>query len=81
LDQVSALLIEKETIDRVEFEALLRGEDPETVFRARDEARERKAAESKRVQRQRKPRGEQEGVEPDGQVATGLSPFAGRGED
>ncbi len=81
LDQLSALLIEKETIDREEFEALLRGEDPEAVFRARDEARAAKAAESKRVQKQRKARSEQDVVEPDGQVAAGLSPFMGQDED
>jgi cell division protease FtsH len=66
LDKLSALLIDKETIDREEFEALLGGQDPEEVFRARDESRARKAAESKRVQRQRKPKGEAEIVEPDG---------------
>ncbi len=81
LDMVSQLLIDKETIDRDEFEALLRGEDPEEVFRARDEARERKAAESKRVQRLRKSRSEQEPMEPDGQVAPGLSPMVGRQEE
>ena len=54
LDKISLLLIDKETIDREEFEALLAGEDPEEVFKARDEARARKAAESKRVQRQRR---------------------------
>ena len=73
LDKISLLLIEKETIDREEFEALVAGEDPDEVFRARDEARARKAAESKRVQRQRRPREEQETLEPDGheRVATG----------
>ena len=73
LDKISLLLIDKETIDRVEFEALVAGEEPEEVFKARDEARARKAAESKRVQRQRKPREEQETLEPDGRerVATG----------
>ena len=81
LDKLSALLIEKETIDREEFEALMWGEDPEAVFRARDEARAQKAAESKRVQKQRKTRSEQDVMEPDGQVATGLTPFMGQGED
>jgi cell division protease FtsH len=79
LDKISLLLIDKETIDRDEFEALVAGEDPDEVFRARDEARARKAAESKRVQRQRRPREEQEGIEPDGRerVATGgVSPMA-----
>jgi len=73
LDMISLLLIDKETIDREEFDALVAGDDPEEVFKARDEARVRKAAESKRVQRQRKPREEQETLEPDGheRVATG----------
>ncbi|MBC7292647.1 MAG: hypothetical protein H5T84_00830 [Thermoleophilia bacterium] len=65
LDKISNLLMEKETIYRPEFEALLAGQDPEEVFRARDEARARREAESKRVQRQRRPR-EQEVLEPDG---------------
>ena len=71
LDRVSLLLMEQETIDRDEFEAILAGKDPEEVFKARDEARARKAAESKRLQRQRRPR-ERE-LEPEGQpgVATG----------
>jgi len=81
LDMVSRLLIDKETIDREEFEALLRGDDPEEVFRLRDEARARKEAESKKSSRTRKPRSEPEPVEPDGQVAPGLSPFVGREED
>ncbi len=72
LDKLSLLLIEQETIDREEFEAILAGEDPVAVFKARDEARARKSAESKRSQRQRRPR-EQEEIEPDGRerVATG----------
>jgi cell division protease FtsH len=83
LDKISLLLIDKETIDRTEFEALLAGEDPEEVFKARDEARALKAAESKRVQKQRRPR-EQEGLEPDGRerVATGgVVPMAPYSED
>ncbi len=63
LDKMSLLLMDKETIDREEFEALLAGTDPEEVFRARDEARARKAAESKRVQRPRRVK-EQEEVDP-----------------
>ena len=49
LDKISLLLIEKETIDREQFEAIIRGEDPEEVFRAVDEAKARKAAESARA--------------------------------
>jgi ATP-dependent Zn protease len=76
LDKMALLLMEQETIDKEEFEAILAGEDPHDVFRARDEARARKLAENKRVQRQRRPR-EQEGLEPDGRIATGgVSPMA-----
>jgi len=72
LDMISHLLIDKETIDREEFEALVSGKDPEEVFRERDESRARKAAQAKRAQRQRRTR-EQELPEPDGheRVATG----------
>ncbi|MBN1320935.1 MAG: ATP-dependent zinc metalloprotease FtsH [Thermoleophilia bacterium] len=82
LDKVSLLLMEQETIDRDEFEAILAGKDPEEVFKARDEARARKAAESKRLQRQRRPR-ERE-LEPEGQpgVATGgVTPMISHVED
>jgi cell division protease FtsH len=76
LDKISLLLMEQETIDRDEFEALLAGEDPQEVFRARDEARARKAAEAKRAQRQRRSR-ESESLEPEGRIATGgISPMA-----
>ncbi len=73
LDKISLLLIDKETIDKEEFEALVAGEDPDEVFKARDEARARKVAEGKRAQRQRKSREGQETLEPDGRerVATG----------
>jgi cell division protease FtsH len=73
LDKISMLLIDKETIDKDEFEALLAGADPDEVFKTRDEALARKAAESKRAQRQRKSREGQETLEPDGRerVATG----------
>jgi cell division protease FtsH len=83
LDKVSLLLIDQETIDREEFEALVAGRDPVEVFKARDEARERKAAESKRVQKQRRPR-EQDEPGPDGRerVATGgVTSMASHGDD
>jgi cell division protease FtsH len=81
LDKISLLLMEQETIDREEFEALVAGDDPTEVFKARDEARARKVAESKRVQRQRRPR-EPEGLEPDGRVATGgVSPMTSVNQD
>lgn len=69
LDKISLLLIEKETIDRHEFEALLAGEDPEEVFKAREEVKARRAAESKRVQRQLRLREEE--PEGQGQMAPG----------
>ena len=82
LDKVSLLLMEQETIDRDEFEAILAGKDPEEVFRARDEAEARKAAESKRLQRQRRPR-ERE-LEPEAQpgvAAGGVTPMVSHVED
>ena len=77
LDKISLLLIDRETIDREEFEALVAGESPKEVFRARDEAKARKSAESKRLQRQRRPREDEEsGTEGLGQVATdGVAPM------
>ena len=72
LDTLSQLLLEKETIDKAEFDAILDGADPEEVFRAKEEAKTRKAAESKRQQRQRRPRAEHvPGPEGLGQVAPG----------
>jgi cell division protease FtsH len=77
LDTISLLLMEKETVDKAEFEAILGGADPEEVFKARDEARAGKSAEVKRQQRQRRPREEQApGAEGLGQVAPGaVSPM------
>jgi cell division protease FtsH len=83
LDKLSLLLMDKETIDRGEFEALLGGEDPEEVFRARDEAKARKEAEAKRLQRQRRPR-EQEGQGPEGRERVapgGVTPMVSHGEE
>jgi cell division protease FtsH len=72
LDTISLLLMEKETIDKAEFEAILAGEDPEEVFRAKEEAKARKAAEAKPKPRQRQPRAEGAGgTEGVGQVAPG----------
>jgi cell division protease FtsH len=78
LDKISQILMEKETVDKAEFEAILGGADPEEVFKARDEARARKSAEAKRQQRQRKPREEHApGAEGLGQVAPGgVSPMS-----
>jgi cell division protease FtsH len=45
LDSVAAILIERETIERSEFEALLAGSPAEQVFAARDEKARRRAAE------------------------------------
>jgi cell division protease FtsH len=72
LDNISQILMEKETIDKAEFQAILSGEDAEEVFKARDEARARKSAEAKRQQRQRRPREEQvPGAEGLGQAVPG----------
>jgi cell division protease FtsH len=83
LDTISQILMEKENIDKAEFEAILGGADPEEVFRARDEARASKSAEVKRQQRQRRPKEEQaSGAEGLGQVAPeGVAPMAVGDED
>ncbi len=73
LDMISLLLIDKETIDREQFEALVGGDDPEAVFKAFDEAKARKAAESKRAQKQERQR-EREGSAPEGLAPDGLAP-------
>jgi cell division protease FtsH len=73
LDQISSLLMEKETIDRDQFEAILRGEEPEEVFRAVDEAKARKAAETARAKRQRQR--EQEGPSPESLAPGGVTSF------
>jgi cell division protease FtsH len=73
LDMISLLLIDKETIDREQFEALVGGDDPEAVFKAFDEAKARKAAESKRAQKQERQR-EREGSAPEGLAPEGLAP-------
>jgi len=62
LDMLSLLLIERETIDKDEFERLLEGESPDEVFREKDEQKSKKARESARSERKRQPR-EQEGRE------------------
>ena len=80
LDQISLLLIEKETIDREQFEAIIRGDDPDDVFRAADEAKARKAADSARAKRQRQ-REEQEGTAPEGLAPGGVTSFANPVED
>jgi cell division protease FtsH len=43
LDQIAAILIQRETLERVEFEALLDGVSEEEVFRERDEKAARRA--------------------------------------
>ena len=79
LDKISLLLIEKETIDKEQFEALVRGEDPDEVFKAADEAKASKAAESARVKKQRQR--EQEGPAPEGLAPEGVTSFARYSED
>ena len=75
LDKISLLLIEKETIDREQFEALVGGDDPDAVFKAFDEAKARKAAESKRAQKQERQR-EREGAAPEGLEPGSVTTFA-----
>ncbi len=79
LDKISLLLIEKETIDKEQFEALVGGQDPEEVFKAADEAKAQKAAESARVKKQRQR--EQEGSAPEGLTPEGVTSFARHTED
>jgi len=79
LDQISSLLIDKETIDRDQFEAIINGEEPEEVFRAYDEAKARKAAESARTKRQRQR--ELETPVPEGLAPGGVTPVASYSED
>ncbi len=79
LDKISLLLIEKETIDREQFEALAAGQDPEEIFRAVDEAKARKAADSARAKKQRQR--EQEGPAPESLAPGGVTSFAPYHED
>jgi cell division protease FtsH len=60
LDKISQLLIERETIDRDEFEAILAGEDPTEVFRVKDEKRAKRAEEEKRREARRRAARERE---------------------
>ena len=53
LDMISNLLVERESVDRDEFEALLGGTEPAEVFRKRDEKRARRAEEAQHRERQR----------------------------
>jgi cell division protease FtsH len=60
LDKISNLLIERETIDRDEFEAILAGEDPAEIFREKDEKKAKKAEEEQRREQRRKAARERE---------------------
>jgi cell division protease FtsH len=56
LDSVAKILVERETIERGEFEALLDGTPPDEVFRGKDErARQRSQAESEGEDEKRAP--------------------------
>ncbi|GAB4247682.1 MAG: ATP-dependent zinc metalloprotease FtsH [Thermoleophilia bacterium] len=78
LDRISHLLIERETIDREEFEQILAGGDPAEVFKARDEKRARQAEETKRRERQRRAReAETKERETRERTAAGQAPAAG----
>ena len=78
LDQISLLLIDKETIDRDQFEAIVSGEDAEAVFKAVDEEKARKAAENARAKRQRQ---REEGSAPETLAPGGVTSLATSGED
>ena len=67
-------------IDRDQFEAILRGDDPEEVFRVADQAKSRKAAEHARAKRQRQ-REQQEGPAPEGLAPGGVASFVEYNED
>ena len=64
LDMISNLLVERESVDREEFEALLGGSEPAEVFRKRDEKRARRAEEAQHRERQRLKEEEAHEVEP-----------------
>jgi cell division protease FtsH len=82
LDMMSQLLIERETIDREEFEALLDGKDPDEVFKGKPAVKVASPAEGKRVAK-RRPREEGEtGPEGIGRVAPGsVTPMSTHGRD
>ena len=79
LDMLSQLLMERETIDKDEFEALLNGGDPDDVFRAKDEQKARKAEEAARRERQRQPRERDVRERPVAGPAANVSPAGGTG--
>ena len=82
LDMMSQLLIERETIDREEFEALLDGKDPEEVFQGKPAVKIPSPIEGKRAAK-RRPREEGEpGPEGLGRVAPGsVTPMSTPGTD
>jgi len=82
LDKLSQLLMERETIDKEEFEAILAGADPQEVFKEKDEAKAKKSSQAKRQQRQRRSR-EGQVASPDslGQVAPGGVSTMSSGQD
>ncbi len=79
LDMLSQLLMERETIDKDEFDALLAGGVPEEVFRAKDEQKARKAEEAARRGRQRQPRERDVPRRPVGGPAPNISPVSEAG--
>jgi cell division protease FtsH len=79
LDTLAGLLVDRETIDKEEFAALLAGEDPSEVFRAKDEKRAHKAEEAKRRERQRKAREETREREARDRTTTGPPAVAAGG--
>jgi cell division protease FtsH len=75
LDMVSNILMERESVDKDEFDALLGGSDPVDVFRERDEKRARRAEEAQRRERQQ--RKEEEGREIGPREGRDLTPAEG----
>jgi hypothetical protein len=79
---MSQLLIERETIDREEFEALLEGKDPEEVFKGKPAAKVPSAAEGRRAQKRRPRESSEGGAEGIGRVAPdGAASMTSHGRD
>jgi cell division protease FtsH len=55
LEEVSRILIERETLERIEFEALLEGKPEDEVFRDRDEREAKRKADRDAATKKRAP--------------------------
>jgi cell division protease FtsH len=71
LERVSYLLLERETIDKEEFDRLLRGEDPAEVFREKDEKIAKKNAEDEKLRERQRRLREREAQAPPRGLAPG----------